>query len=243
MQSAGRAGRAEKMWAYVKTPCMSSGAAAGSGASSVGAAGSGAGTSATSDKISANFKAFWGENPSSIAEKIRKWALEKVSDTDTDKDKIQKALKKASIQITVPPDITLAQLNGMIAKPSTAKPEDTAVWLARMTARQVHDLMEVLKETDVNTTTRTDKLAKLRAIMHADRPSIEIGPPSKKVFLSKHALPAADDLIRILKELFAVEIDAREIKGTDRFDKVLRESIQNAKALSTKIAEALGVNT
>ena len=237
MQSAGRAGRAEKMWAYVKTPCMSA-APASATKSSGGAAAPTA--PAAPDKISQSFKAFWGENPSSIAEKIRKWALEKVPDGDKDKDKIQKALKKASIQITVPPDITLAQLRGMIAKSSTTpNPEDTAVWLARMTARQVHDLMEVLKEGDVNKTKRTDKLTKLRAIMHADRPSIEIG--SKKVFLSKHALPAADDLIRILKELFAVEIKASDITGKDQFDKVLQESIQNAEALSGNIAVALGV--
>ena len=166
-------------------------------------------------------------------------------DSDPDKDKIQKALKKASIQITVPPDITLAQLRGMIAKSfaksSPPPPEDTAVWLARMTARQVHDLMEVLNKGDVEDSKRESQLTKLRAIMHADRPSIEIGPPSKKVFLSKHALPAADDLIRILKELFAVEIDTKEISGTDPFDKVLRESIKKAQALSGNIAVALGV--
>lgn len=242
MQSAGRAGRAEKMWAYVKTPCMSAATAAATKGGSGGAAGSGAGAAPTApaapDKISQSFKAFWGENPSSIAEKIRKWALEKVPDGDKDKDKIQKALKKASIQITVPPDITLAQLRGMIAK-STA-PADAAVWLARMTARQVHDLMEVLNKGDVDDSKRESQLTKLRAIMHADRPSIEIG--SKKVFLSKHALPAADDLIRILKELFAVEIDTKEISGTDQFDEVLQESIKKAQALSGNIAVALGVN-
>ena len=69
-----------------------------------------------------------------------------------------------------------------------------------------------------------------------------------KVYTSRHALPAAHDLIRMLKELSSVSVTPGEIEKlnmgpeNDLFRTTLRDSIERANSISQQISRTLGTN-
>ena len=146
--------------------------------------------------------AFWGEKPSSIESKIRGWAEEfakkALGEDDKALAKMKKAIQKLKIQISVPSDITLQQLVGLILQSNSGFP----YWMRHFTARQFINLIRVCEKIKLGGYKHkvvAKQMKQLEALSRKDKPTLS-NLDMEQAF-SQHALPAASQLIEIMRNI------------------------------------------